>query len=212
MRKLNLSGQRFGRLTVLEEAKQIGTRTRWLCLCDCGNKTEVGTAELRQGNTRSCGCYQQECRLQNITKHNMSGTRLYKIWSCMKYRCLGKKHAERHLYQDRGITLCDEWLTFEGFYEWAKDKYFDGSSIDRIDTNGNYEPSNCRFVDNFVQAKNKRNIILYNYKGENLTLSEWARKYEINYFSLRQRVKYGGWSIEKALTTPFVKGNNQFNT
>lgn len=212
MKKLDLKGQRFGKLKVLEEANQIGIRTRWICLCDCGNKKEIGTNELRQGNTQSCGCYQKECRISNVTKHKMSNTRLYKIWSCMKYRCLGRKYKEYHLYGGRGIKICDEWLTFDGFYEWAKDKYFENSSIDRINYNGNYEPSNCRFVDNFVQAKNRRNVKLYTYKGETLALSEWARKYNINYFSLRGRVKYSGWDIGKALTTPFVKGNNQFNT
>jgi hypothetical protein len=89
----------------------------------------------------------------------------------MRYRCNGEKYAQSYLYKDRGIKLYEPWNKFEDFYEWAKDKYFEGSSIDRIDTNGNYEPDNCRFVDNYVQANNKRNNVIIEYNG--LLLLKW---------------------------------------
>ena len=97
----------------------------------------------------------------------------------MRYRCNGEKYAQSYLYKDRGIKLYEPWNKFEDFYEWAKDKYFEGSSIDRIDTNGNYEPDNCRFDDNCVQANNKRNVKKFFYNEEELTLSQLSRKYNI---------------------------------
>lgn len=142
-------------------------------------------------------------------KHNMSKTRLYKIWSCMKYRCHGEKHAQFNLYKGKGIKLYKPWEDFNIFYEWAKDKYFEGSSIDRIDTNGNYEPKNCRFADNYTQANNKTNNRYYVYRNERLTIGELARKYNINYFSLRDRLNKG-INIEEAIETDYLGKNNKF--
>ena len=143
------------------------------------------------------------------SKHNMSGSRLYKIWSCMKYRCKSKKYFQSYLYKDRGIKLYEPWNNFENFYDWAKDKYFEGSSIDRIDTNGNYEPSNCRFADKYTQANNKRNNRIYEYKGEKLTIGELSRKYNINYFALRSRLD-SGLDVNKAIETEYLGKNNKF--
>lgn len=142
-------------------------------------------------------------------KHNMSNTRLYKIWQCMKYRCNGNKYHQSYLYKDRGIKLYESWNDFNNFYEWAKDKYFEGSSIDRIDTNGNYEPSNCRFVDKYTQANNKRNNIVIEYKGKKQTLAEWSKETGINYFCLRSRY-LNDWDIERMLNEKSIKGKNQF--
>lgn len=141
--------------------------------------------------------------------HNMSNTRIYKIWCCMKYRCNGEKYRQSYLYKDRGIKICNEWNNFNTFYEWAKDKYFDGSSIDRIDTNGNYEPNNCRFVDKYIQANNKRNNILIEYNGKKQTLAQWAKETGISYFSLRERYLLG-WDAKRMLTEKPIKGKNQF--
>lgn len=146
-----------------------------------------------------------------MIKHNMSNTRLYKIWSCMKYRCNGKKYTQSYLYKDRGIKLYEPWNDFNNFYEWAKDKYFEGSSIDRIDTNGNYEPSNCRFADKYTQANNKRNNRVYEYNGEKFTISELARKYNINYFALRSRLDKG-MCIEEAIKIEYLNENNKFSS
>jgi len=165
MKLIDLTGKKFGKLTVIKKTKSRNKRTMWLCECECGNKKEIGGSELKSGTTKSCGCYNLQ-KLHERKRHGMSCTRLYKIWSCMKYRCYGKKHKEKCYYQDKGIKICDEWLKFDGFYEWAKDKYFEGSSIDRIDNNGNYEPSNCRFVDKYIQANNKTNNIIIKYNGE----------------------------------------------
>ncbi len=143
------------------------------------------------------------------SKHNMSNTRLYKIWSCMKYRCNGKKYKQSYLYKDRGIKLYEPWNDFNNFYEWAKDKYFEGSSIDRINTNGNYEPNNCRFANKYTQANNKRNNIIIEYNGKKQTLAQWSNEIGINYFCLISRYK-NGWSIERMLNEKPIKGKNQF--
>lgn len=208
MKLIDLTGKKFGKLTVIKKTKSRNKRTMWLCECECGNKKEIGGSELKSGTTKSCGCYNLQ-KLHERKRHGMSCTRLYKIWSCMKYRCYGKKHKEKCYYQNKGIKICDEWLKFDGFYEWAKDKYFEGSSIDRIDVNGNYEPNNCRFVDKYIQANNKTNNIIIEYNGEKKTLAEWAKEKNINYFCLRSRY-LKGWDTDRMLNEKSIKGKNQF--
>lgn len=208
MRLIDLTGQKFGKLTVIQKTKSKNKRTMWLCKCECGNKKIIGGNELKNGITKSCGCYNLQ-KLHERKKHGMCNTRLYSIWKCMKYRCYGEKYQETSYYKDKGIKVCDEWLDFNNFYEWAKDKYFDESSIDRIDSNGNYEPNNCRFVDKYVQANNKSNNITIEYKGEAKTLAQWAKEKNINYFSLRNRY-LKGWDVERMLNEKSIKGKNQF--
>lgn len=144
-----------------------------------------------------------------MKKHNMSKTRIYKIWSCMKYRCNGNKYAQSSLYKDRGIKLYEKWNDFNNFYEWAKDKYFEGSSIDRINVNGNYEPNNCRFADTYTQANNKRNNRVYKYKEKEYTIAELSRKYNINYYALRSRLNKG-MDINSAIEIQYLNKNNKF--
>lgn len=164
----DLAGRRFGRLTVI---KRSGTSKShsvvWLCRCDCGNLCEISSTCLIHGHTRSCGCYGIERRTAasvaaNKT-HGMSKDRLYTVWSSMKQRCGNPNAHEYENYGGRGISVCDEWSSsFEAFCEWAYSHGYDPNAprgkctIDRIDVNGNYEPSNCRFVDMKVQCRNRR--------------------------------------------------------
>lgn len=208
MKLIDLTNKRYGKLVVIKKAKNRNKKTMWLCKCDCGKEKIIGGNELKSGNTKSCGCYNLE-RLHERAIHGMSNTRLYKIWSCMKYRCNGGKYKESYLYKDRGIKLYEPWNNFNVFYDWAKDKYYEGSSIDRIDVNGDYGPDNCRFVDNYIQANNKRNNRFYNYKGEKLTIAELSRKYNINYFALRSRLDKG-LNINEAMEIEFLNKNNKF--
>lgn len=208
MRLIDLTGKRFGKLIVIKKEKPKNKHTMWLCKCDCGKEKIVGASELKRGTTKSCGCYNLQ-KLHERRKHNMCNTRLYKIWSCMKYRCYGEKYKQKCYYKDKNIKVCDEWKDFNNFYKWAKDKYFDGSSIDRIDVNGNYEPSNCRFVDKYIQANNKTNNIIIEYNGEKKTLAQWAKDKNINYFCLRSRY-LKGWDIDRMLNERSIKGKNQF--
>lgn len=207
--KLNdLTGKRFGRLVVIEKAPSKNKRTMWKCQCDCGIIKNVSAIGLTKGTSKSCGCYNLE-KLSERAKHNMSKTRLYKIWSCMKYRCNNDNYPQTKFYKRKGIKLYEPWNDFNNFYEWAKDKYFEGSSIDRINTNGDYEPNNCRFADSYIQANNKTNNRIYKYNGENLTIGELARKYNINYFALRDRLNKG-INIKEAIETDYLGKNNKF--
>lgn len=169
-RACDLTGQRFGRLVALNRTKKGNLRgTFWLCQCDCGNQTIVATQNLKQGQIRSCGCLLREARKSNCT-HGMSDTRLFYVWNNMKNRCNWKKHKDYHNYGGRGIRVCDEWLhDFGTFASWALANGYDENApygactLDRIDPDKDYEPSNCRFADSFVQANNRRDRHL---KGE----------------------------------------------
>ena len=158
MKFVDLTGQAFGRLVVLQRAKTINKRTKWLCKCECGNEVLVESNNLKTGHTQSCGCFQREATSSANKTHGKRHTRLYSIWNCMKNRCYRKCFHAFHHYGGRGIKVCDEWLhNFQSFYDWAMaNGYKDDLSIDRINPNGNYEPTNCRWVTMAEQNKNKR--------------------------------------------------------
>lgn len=158
MKLIDLTGRRFGRLTVLQRAETIKKRTMWLCRCDCGNEVAVEANNLKIGHTQSCGCLQKEATSKANTTHGMRASRLYRIWKCMHNRCYRKcYHGYKH-YGGRGITICDEWVhDFRAFRDWAlANGYNDYLSIDRIDNDKGYSPDNCRWVTMELQNKNKR--------------------------------------------------------
>ena len=187
----DLSGVRFNKLVVLRRAGKHGSRACWECQCDCGKVVIVETADLRSGNTKSCGCLRREQVKNRSTKHGCSDTRLYEIWKTIRKRCRDSASSEWEYYGGRGISVCAEWDDFMTFREWAMSNGYDGKSlrgectIDRIDVDGNYCPENCRWVSMKVQANNKRNNLSYTFRGETKTLKQWSELFGINYNTLK---------------------------
>lgn len=190
-------GKRYGRLTIIgfDHTVYIDIKHRlhyYKCKCDCGNEIITSFKSLSDGSTLSCGCYNRDINRERAKyinyKHGLSKHRLFHIWSNMKARCYNPNNGSYIDYGARGIKVCDEWLAeFKTFYNWAiLHGYSDDLSIDRIDYNGNYEPSNCRWVGDKLQQSNRRDNVYITYthdyssigKGklyDTFTLSDWAR-------------------------------------
>ncbi len=209
----DLTGLRLERCKVLSFAYQDESgKSFWNVQCDCGKKFVAQGWYLTSKHTVSCGCYKRN-RLGNENKtHGLSSSRLYGVWIGMKCRCYDENNPKFPRYGGRGITICDEWRdNFQAFYDWAMANGYDENApkgectIDRIDNDGNYEPSNCRFVNSKRQANNRRSNATYEYRGEVLTICELAEKYNVPYDLLYKRVRNLGWSIERAITEPVQK-------
>lgn len=206
MKALDLKNQKFNRLTVLEFIGYEGKRKLWKCRCDCGNIVNVVTFRLTTNKIKSCGCLRNEKLIERSTKHNMRYSRIYNTWRSMRSRCSNPKNPAYKNYGGRNIKVCDEWQnSFKAFYEWSlKNGYKDDLTIDRINNDGNYEPSNCRWVDRKIQNNNTRHNRLITYQDKTMNISQWAEYVGLTYSCLKTRL-YNGWSIEKALTTPIKK-------
>ena len=203
---LNLIGQKYGRLTVLEKLpdRDKYKKVVWKCICDCGETANVNTKNIRTGNTTSCGCYHKEL----ITKHGMTKSRAFRIWSGMRTRCLNKNSDHYQLYGGRGITIDSRWNTFAGFYKDMGDPP-KGMTLDRKDNDDGYCKSNCRWATSHTQAVNRRSTRFITYQNETKSISDWARSTGVRIDTLHYRFA-AGWSVEKALTTPvklYVKNN-----
>lgn len=199
---MDLTGQRFGRLTVINKVLSHGNSKSiyWLCECDCGNEIEARGSALVSGHTKSCGCYLSDKIAEQNFKHGGFGTRLYSIWSGMKKRCYDTEDKDYKNYGGRGISICDEWREdFNSFQEWALNNgYQENLSIDRIRVDSNYEPSNCRWANAIEQSNNKRNNRLITVANKTMTLAMWARERNINPHTIQSRLR-SGWSDLEAL-------------
>lgn len=201
---IDLTGQRFGRLTVIRRAENDKwKKPQWLCQCDCGNIKIFPGNSLKSGLTRSCGCLKHEITVTRLTIHGGEGARLYHIWKNMRQRCFRSSNQDYSNYGGRGITVCDEWrYSFVAFRDWAiENGYRDDLTIDRIDVNGNYEPANCRWITMKAQQNNMRSNHYITFGGRTQTLTQWAEELNMSPSAIRYRLK-SGWAIEKALTTP----------
>lgn len=209
MKRENLIGMKFGRLTVIDYAadhiqKSGKHRTQWLCRCECGNTVIAQSFNLKSGNTKSCGCYANEVRVQGNIIHGDRHTRLYTIWSAIKNRCYNRQAPTYYRWGGRGIKMCDEWRdSYLRFKTWALNNgYSEDLSIDRIDNNLGYNPDNCRWATAKIQANNRSNSKLFCYSGNMYTISELSDMSGISYHTLFARINKLHWSVEKAISTP----------
>jgi hypothetical protein len=170
---MNFVGNKYGKLTVIEELAPTllkdGRKLRYAkCSCECGKEKISTWSNLRSGKINHCGC--------ESNKHGGCNTKLYGVWRRIKQCCFDKNYQAYKNYGQRGISVCDEWLLFVNFREWAiKSGYEQGLSIDRIDNNGNYEPNNCRWATSKEQGSNKRNNVYVEHDGKLITATEFAR-------------------------------------
>lgn len=194
-------GEKSGKLVVIERYDG----SHWNCKCECGNYKIVRTSDIKRSHVKSCGC-----SFNGKPKKNTHGNRLYNIWYNMKRRCLKPDNKDYKNYGSRGITICDEWLAdFLNFYNWAiNNGYQENLTIERIDVNGNYEPNNCTWVTIQEQLNNQRRNKKIKYNGEDLTLTQWCRKFNLTYSTIRRRLKT--MTFEEAITTPIdIKKRNK---
>lgn len=195
-RLIDLTGQTFGKWTVLKKDISNNKHILWKCRCSCGTERLIDGYALRKGLTHSCGC----------SKDKRTKTRLYRIWIGILDRTTHSNRPRACDYIDRGITICDEWKNWETFKDWAiKNGYTDTLSIDRINNNDGYYPENCRWTDSKTQSRNKRNNIIVTINGESHILSDWCKILGLNRESVKSRIKYG-LTPYQALTIPFIKG------
>lgn len=212
----NLAGKVFGRLTVIAEAEPMkrkdgkGQKKRWLCQCSCG-KTHITTQELLvSGVTKSCGCLVHE-EHKDPNAMTRKHKRLYGIYRGMVDRCCNPKDQHHTYYHDRGIKICDEWRNnSRAFIEWALSHgYSDDLTIDRIDVNGNYEPSNCRWVTNKDQQNNKRNNVKYTIYGKEYSAQEIEDTFHIKKGTFQARVNRYGFTPEEAIACKDYRHNTK---
>lgn len=201
MKARDITNQRFGRLIAIKRSSNKSGKTRWVCSCDCGNKTIAYTYHLTIGHTKSCGCLSREGT--NFSQNGLSSSRLYRIWQKMKERCYYKDDISYKNYGGRGIRISAEWNNdFQKFYKWSKENgYNDKLMIDRIDNNQDYSPKNCRWVTRKEQNNNKRNNVRIEINGEVKNLTQWMKHFNLSRSTYYNRIARG-WQVHEALTTP----------
>ncbi len=188
----DIAGERFGRLLAIERIDG-----KWLCECDCGNKTMVNFSSLNRGDTKSCGCIKRELVSKKNTTHGYSKTPTYNTWRAMKERCENPGNKRYHEYHDRGITVCDEWHSFENFLR-DMGKRPEGTTLERLDNDLGYYKDNCKWATNIEQANNRRNNHVITYENQSKTLMQWSRLMGIHRETLRARLKQG-WDIGRTI-------------
>lgn len=190
---VDLSGERYGRLTVIEQAPSRTypsgqTHTSWLCRCDCGAEVVVASGHLRNGHTQSCGCYRTEVTVGRSKTHGMRHSHLYGVWEGMLKRCRNPKCKDYPNYGGRGIQVCEDWLSFERFFADMGATYKPGLELDRAEVDGNYCPENCRWVTKQTNSRNRRASIWVTVEPfGRIHLMELAEKVGVPYATLQYR-------------------------
>lgn len=205
---MDYTGYKFGMLTVLRRADDRimpsgKHEIMYECVCNCGNVKTVRISSLKNGNTKSCGCYRAKSSSDRRTKHGASQEKIYRVWRTMKDRCESPTNKSYYLYGGRGIKVCEEWHDSAVFIAWAKENgYVEGTTLDRIDSNKDYCPENCRWVDRTTQNNNTSRNHMITFNGKTQTMAEWSRETGISYHAIKSRLNKYHWSVEDALTKP----------
>ena len=200
-------GKRFGKLVALEYRFRPNDKAYWFCRCDCGNEKEIRIDHLKSGRVISCGCHGRAVIITAALKHghnrsvSTGPTRTYNCWSSMLQRCRDKNNKSFKNYGGRGIAVCERWLKFENFLE-DMGEVPEKMSLDRINFNGNYEPSNCRWATSKQQCRNTRKNRLITYNWETRCVSEWNEILGFTRSTLHQRLFKYKWSITDAFQIP----------
>lgn len=229
--KEDLTGKQFGKWIVLKQTDDYiqpsngKHHAMWLCKCSCkyGTITAVQGKHLKNGKSTKCVYCSREEKIMLLEYKNKQNKkniiiseeelkikkqkkRLHSIWGNMKDRCFNKNSDRYYRYGGRGVSICDEWMIFDNFYNWALNNgYQDNLTIDRVNNDGNYTPDNCRWADNITQANNKSNNNVLTYNGESHTLREWSRLIGIDSRTIFKRINRDGWTLEDALNKPIRK-------
>lgn len=197
--KIDLTGKKFTRLTVI---KEIGRSKRrdilWLCRCDCGKEKILPTRKLKSGEIRSCGCLRNDMVKDRFTTHGMTGSRTYRTWNAMNNRCKSKDESHRN-YKDRGIGVCDRWKeSFNSFFEdmGERPKW---KTLDRINNDGNYEPSNCKWSTRSEQQRNRRSNKIFMHNGEEKCLTEWCEILGLSNKKVWNKLRYRDYTISELI-------------
>ena len=209
------SGMKFNRLTAIKEiGRNKSNQSLWLFKCDCGKEKILERYAVISGRTKSCGCYSYENLKtgNNRRTHGMCGTRIHRIWKAMRTRCNAPIDSKNwKWYSSKNIKVCKEWDSFEAFYKWSMENGYDDTlTIDRIDSNKDYEPSNCRWVSWSEQANNKAMTRHVTYKGETHTMREWSNITGLSYAALNQR--YWNGDRDDRLFRPYKSRKVVVNT
>lgn len=212
-KRIDITGHKYGRLTVLyEDLEYLGRGRKWVCKCDCGTIKSYFMSNLRskRNTPKTCGCIFHDGTLKKGT-HNMRNSRLYCIWRSMKQRCLVTTSTAYHNYGGRGISICQEWIdNFKSFRDWAYSSgYSDNLTIDRINNDGDYCPENCRWISKKAQCSNKRTNVFFEYNGEIHTLTEWSEITGLNRHTIAYRINHN-WPKDKILIEPPKHGEHKW--
>lgn len=189
-KRKDLSGKRFGRLTAISWKEFRGKESFWNCRCDCGNDHVVALGNLQRGSVSSCGCLAVELTIKRSTTHGLSSSKTYVSWRRMLARCYDKKRPGYPMHGGRGIKVCRRWRKFENFLA-DMGEIPQGLTLDRIDNNGNYEPSNCRWATGKQQARNRRSSVFIEFNGQTKTLVEWSEHFGVPYTRVKNHRKAG---------------------
>lgn len=202
--KMDLTGHVYGRLTVLHIAPKNGSATMWMCRCECGTEKAVAAGSMRNGVTRSCGCLHKESSAANgrlSTVHGMKNTPTYASWRAMRKRCGNKNDQAYDRYGGAGISVCESWQkSFAAFLADMGERP-EGTSIDRINSLGNYEPNNCRWADRKTQNRNKKDTLKVFFLGRFWPTAELAERTGMKRDALNSKLKKGV-QIECAIPAP----------